>query len=202
CLCSARGRHSWKMEAVVVAQQFVRRIQVPLVPEFVIPEAQNDFLVVSRKVQVPFSGNGWTGARGADGGSNPIPDCLQLQGAFRLRSERGRCDYIPIKIRIPAINATAAITAGGNGRAIIPVSPSRISQIANNSIPALRVMRTAIVHLREGAFRIGDGSRLPATRRTAFPTVQRSGRLARCCRLLPWLDECLPRHGTTAIVGG
>jgi hypothetical protein len=70
--------------------------------------------------------------------------------ALKLRPGHQWCDYIPIRIRIPAISASAAVSAGGNGRAIIPANPSRISQIANSSIPALRVMRTAIVHLREG----------------------------------------------------
>ena len=77
---------------------------------------------------------------------------LGLMGLPPLRT-RSVPDYIPIRISIPAINARAAISAGGNGRAIIPANPLRISQIANSSIPALRVIRTAIVYLRELAFR-------------------------------------------------
>lgn len=63
------------------------------------------------------------------------------------RTEARRCNgssYIPIRINIPAINASAAINTPGIGKAAKPPMPVRISQIANRSIPALRVNRTAI----------------------------------------------------------
>ena len=44
-------RHAGNVQLVVRAEQLVGRAQVPLVPEFVIPEAQNDILVVGRPVE-------------------------------------------------------------------------------------------------------------------------------------------------------
>ena len=74
-------------------------------------------------------------------------NCFEKPVVTVSRTQARRCNgssYIPIRINIPAINANAAIKTPGIGKAAKPAMPVRISQIANRSIPALRVSRTAI----------------------------------------------------------
>jgi len=54
---------------------------------------------------------------------------------------------MPIRINTPAIRASAPISTPGIGIATKPAMPVTINQIASKSIPALRVILTAILHL-------------------------------------------------------
>jgi hypothetical protein len=61
---------------------------------------------------------------------------------------------MPIKIKTPAISASAAISTPGIGTATNPAMPLMINQIDNKSIPALRVIRIAMVYLQRNRNRV------------------------------------------------
>ena len=78
-------------------------------------------------------------------GARRIADNVWLYLEPLLR--QARAGYIPTRISTPAMSASPAISTPGMGSAANPAMPVRISQIASNTIPALRVIFTAIAHL-------------------------------------------------------
>jgi hypothetical protein len=80
------------------------------------------------------------------------PDLPMTIGDLIARStalvSQSAASHMPIRINTPAINASADIRMPGMGTAANPMMPDRINQTDSKSIPALRVIRIAMVHLQ------------------------------------------------------